>query len=38
MSVVDKGSLLQSLLSPMTLSKFDPDRIYAIIKGVSDTI
>ena len=36
MSVVDKGSLLQSCT--MTLSKFDPDRIYATIKGVSDTI
>lgn len=38
MSVTDKGSILQSLLCPTTLSQLHPDIIYAIVKGVSDTI
>lgn len=38
MSITDKSSILQSLLSPATLSQFNPDTIYAIVKGVSDTI
>ena len=38
MSVTNKGAILQSLLSPSTLSQFNPDTIYAIVKGVSDTV
>ena len=38
MSVTNKGDILKSLLSPTTLSQFNPDTIYAIVIGVSDTI
>ena len=38
MSITDKGSILQSLLCPATLSQLHPDVIYAIVKGVSYTI
>lgn len=38
MSITDKGSILQSLLCPTTLSQLHPDVIHAIVKGVSDTI
>ena len=38
MSVTNKGDILKSLLSPTALSQFNPDTIYAIVKGVSDTI
>lgn len=38
MSVTSKNSILQSLLSPSTLSQLHPDVIYAVVKGVSDTL
>lgn len=38
MVVTDKSLLLQSLLHPGSLSQFSSDHIYAIVKGISDTI
>ena len=38
MRVTDKSLLLQSLLHPGNLSQFSSDHIYAIVKGISDTI
>lgn len=37
MSVTSKSQILQSLLSPSTLSQLHPDVIYAVVKGISDT-
>ena len=38
MPVMDKGSILNYLSSPATLSQLHPDSIYAIMKDVSDTM
>ena len=38
MRITDKSLLLQSLLHPGSLSQFSSDQIYAIVKGISDTI
>ena len=34
MPITERSAVLQSLLSPYTLSQLEPDTVFAIVKGV----
>ena len=34
MTITERSAVLQSLLSPYTLSQLEPDTVFAIVKGV----